>query len=596
MERAAPSTGLLTPARDPAIDPAQFVRSVKASIAVYVMGTLGAGIVSLAYWDTALRPGLVWWFAFFCGLTLVRLGATGVFLLRPPPASSFANWARSGTVIALLQAALWGALGFVLFDAPGSAEQEAVLHVVLCATAMGAAVHLASVTRVLVAYVACVLAPLLVRDLILGDPFHLTMAALSLLIGVYTLVIARNQARALAEILDQRRHNAELVAALHVENARSEQARVAAEDANAARTRFFAAANHDLRQPLNAIGLLTQSLRHVRKLEDVGEVADHLTSCVDGMTAVVDELLEITRLDAGSLTPDPGAVRVDQLVRECCRQFEIAARIKGLAMEIDAPEVYVRSDREMLSRVLNNLVSNAVRYTPAGRISVAIRREDDVELVVEDTGIGIAPEHHSRIFDEFFQVGNPGRDRSLGLGLGLSTVKRLCDLLNHRVEVTSTPGRGSRFTVHLGPACEATGADPAPVLPATQPLGAQRRVLVIEDDHDTRTALERLLSSWGSDVQAGMSLQQALALVNSGFRPDALIVDLRLADGASGIDAALSVRQACGTSVPTLLVTGDANAETLADARLAGVPIMLKPIRAARLRAFLAQAFSAPTP
>lgn len=573
-------------------DDAQFVRAARASIPVYLFATAGAAIVSVVHWGDGSRPALGPWLALFCTVTLIRLGATAAFLVRRPPPSAFGRWARLGTLIALVQATLWGALSFVLFPGPGSPEQEAVLHVVLCATAMGAAVHLSPVPRILVAYVACVLVPLVLRDLLLGDPFHLVMAALGLLTGTYTLIIARGQARALAEILDQRRRNAALVEALHVENARSEQARLAVEGASAARTRFFAAANHDLRQPLNAIGLLAQSLRHVRDRDDVGEVADHLDSCVDGMTDVVDELLEITRMDAGSLQPEVGIVRLDQLARECCRQFEIAARVKGLAIEVDVPDIHVHSDREMLGRILGNLLANAVRYTAAGRILVQARSEATAWIAVEDTGIGIAPEHLERIFDEFFQVGNPGRDRRLGLGLGLATVKRLCELIGHRVEVTSSPGAGSRFTVSLGPAADAELPVPPSLATPVAPLSANRRVLVIEDDHDARAAIERLLRAWGSEVRAVAALAPALELVAGGFRPDAAIVDLRLAEGADGIDAVRRLREACGASLPALIVTGDANSDALAEARLAGIPVILKPIRPARLRAFLTQAFA----
>jgi signal transduction histidine kinase/CheY-like chemotaxis protein len=573
-------------------DGAQFVRAVGASIPVYLFATAGAAIVGVVHWGGGPRPALGAWLALFCTLTLMRLCATTVFLVRRPPPSAYARWARLGTLIALAQATLWGALSFVLFPRPGSPEQEAVLHVVLCATAMGAAVHLSPVPRILVAYVACVLVPLVLRDLLLADPFHLVMAALGLLTGVYTLIIARGQARALAEILEQRRRNAALVEALHAENARSEQARLAVEGASAARTRFFAAANHDLRQPLNAIGLLAQSLRHVRDRDDVGEVADHLDSCVDGMTDVVDELLEITRMDAGSLQPEVGIVRLDQIARECCRQFEIAARAKGLAVEIDVPEIHVHSDREMLGRILGNLLANAIRYTASGRILVQARSEATVWIAVEDTGIGIAPEYLERIFEEFFQVGNPGRDRRLGLGLGLATVKRLCELVGHRVAVTSSPGAGSRFTVSLGPAADASLPAPASLAAPVAPLSANRRVLVIEDDHDARAAIERLLRAWGSDVRAVAALAPALELVSGGFRPDAAIVDLRLAEGADGIDAVRRLREACGASLPALIVTGDANSDALADARLAAVPVILKPIRPARLRAFLTQAFA----
>lgn len=599
MNRASlPTTGSATPPNEythSQAEPGQFSRAVKASIPVYLMATVGAIVVGIAFWDTAARSKLLWWLALFCALSIARMASAAAFLRRPPPPTALDRWARSGIVMALAQAALWGALALLVLRDPGTPKQEAVLHVVLCATAMGAALHLSPVPRILVAYVLCVLVPLSARDVALGDPFHFVMASLCVLIGVYTLIIGRNHALALREVLDQRQRNASLVAALQIENARSEGARVKAVEASAARTRFFAAANHDLRQPLNAIGLLAQSLQHARKVEEVGEVAEHLSSCVAGMTDVVDELLEITRLDAGALKPQLSVVRLDQFAKECCKQFEIAARLKGLSIEVDVPECYVCSDREMLSRILGNLVSNAVRYTSSGRILLRGQSKGFVSIAVEDTGVGIAPEHQTRVFEEFFQVGNPARDRRLGLGLGLSTVKRLCDLIGHRVEVSSVPGVGSRFIVLLGDAVDAgtaiatESASSSPVAP----LSTNRRVLVIEDDYDTRAAMEHLLTSWGSDVRAVPVLAAAFEVIDAGFSPDALIVDLRLADGASGIDAVRGVHRVCGSSLATLLVTGDANAAIIAEARELGLPIMFKPVRPARLRAFLAQAFAA---
>lgn len=568
-------------------------RMLRASFPVHLASLVGALAIGATHWGGPAQRSLGVWLAAICGLTLFRLVTVALLLRRPRSGREAEAWARAGIALALLQSGLWGVLSLVL-RVPGTPEQEVVLHVVLCATALGAALHLLPVPRVLLPYALGVLGPLFVRDLLVAGTFHAMLAGLVGLVGVYAVVIGRTQARALAELVDQRRRNAALVAALRVENDRSEQARRAAERASAARSRFFAAANHDLRQPLHAIGLLTHSLRHARDPAEIAETVDHLGACADAMVDAVDALLEVARADAPLAPPVRVPVRLDALVREACMPSLAVARGKGLALEVRVPEVHVSSDREGLSRIVGNLVSNAVRYTESGTVSVTADVEaEGVSLAVADTGIGIAPEHLDRVFEEFFQVDNPGRDRRRGFGLGLATVARLCGRLGHAVDVRSTPGGGSCFRVRLGPAVDAgsAGCEPSPDVPGT-PAPERHRILVVEDDADARAATRRLLVSWGAQVQAVDGLEAALRLLREGFVPQALVVDLRLADGRRGLDAVGRIRQVCGREVPALLVTGDAGDGALKAAADAGLPIAFKPVRPAALRAFLAQALS----
>ena len=586
---------------------AQWFRPVPAGdIEPEVMGRLlqvtpavwsAAAAVTACYYflDGPAGAAVTLWLWLFVAISLARIAVAQVHAHTDPARRNRRRWLLWSVGCSLVHALQWCSLAVILHQ-PGSIEAESVLHIVLASVAMGAAVHLSVVYPVLATYVLFVIGPLVLRDLMLPSGYHRLMAVLCTLIAVYALLNGRSQSRTLAEVMTQRRRNAELVDALRAENERSEAARRTAEAASAARSRFFAAANHDLRQPLHAMGLLANTLTNAHSAAEVREVSTHLSDCVEGMTQVVDDLLEITRMDAGTLTPQRTAFALGELVGECCRPFAALARAKGLrlAVEVD-PGLVVHSDRAMLARVVANLVSNAIRYTRAGTVSVSCRPagEGALMLRVEDTGIGIALEHQPLIFEEFYQVSNPARDRRLGLGLGLATVKRLSDLLGLAVRVGSTPGTGSVFTLTL-PLADTSAA--AAVLTAEQaapvPSLGTGRVLLIEDDADSREALARLLQSWGCDVQATPALPAALALLREGFTPDVLLADLRLADGASGIDAACAVRDSVSHKLTVAIVTGDVGSAHMQAAQAAGLTVIVKPVRPIQLRAFLSQALA----
>lgn len=577
------------------VDPEQARHLLRVTPTVSVLSNLAAA-VAIALVEDAQRSGAYAWFALFTAVTLLRV-AYGLWTVRHEAGER--TWRRRGCIgvaLSLLHLAIWGALGPVLGLQPGAAEQEAMLHVVVAAVALGAAVHLSSFFRVLMLGIALTLVPVVLRDLLIGGRFHQLLAFQLSFIFAYTLLIGHKQFQALTEVFSQRRRNAALVEELRHKTAMSEAARRAAEDAIAARTRFFAAANHDLRQPLHALGLMVQAVRGGPPQAPTEDIVQHMQECVDGMGQVVDALMEITRVDSAAAQPQWRAIALDRLVDEACAPYRALAERKGLGLETAVGALGVRSDRQMLWRVIANLVSNGVRYTPAGRVRVTATATDDgrVRLRVEDSGIGIAPEHVPRIFDEFYQAGNPARDRRLGLGLGLAIVKRFTEQLGIEMALQTAPGRGVTVDLWL-PACAPPAAEaPSAGTPAVPPLPAQR-VLVIEDDAESRHALATLLESWGCSVAAAVDAPQALALLADGAQaPQAMIVDLRLAGGASGLDAVHAVWQRLAAPVPALIVTGDAGSAQAQAAATAGLPVLLKPAKPMQLRAFLAQAQSAP--
>ncbi|MBB5202740.1 signal transduction histidine kinase [Inhella inkyongensis] len=540
------------------------------------------------------RPWLWIWIAAFLLLTLARLAAVWRWSRQPLSPERAQSWCGPWLASTALHAGQWGALGAFAAWLPAGPQAmlvESVLHITLAAVALGGALRLQGFERVLLAHVVLVLAPLGLRDVLAADLAHALMGGLLLLFGFYAVVQGQRQSRLMREMREQRQRTQELVEALQREYQHSEAARQRAEAATTARSRFFAAANHDLRQPLHALGLLAESLQQSRSLSEVHRVAGHLTECVEGMAQVVDDLLEVTRLDLGQVQVQGAPTPLRALVEDACRPYRALARIKGLQLALDLPEVAVYSDPTLLARVIANLVSNAIRYTAQGQIDVLGQvQEQTLVLSVQDTGIGIATEHLPRLFDDFFQVGNPERDRRQGLGLGLATVRRLCELLAIPIEVHSTPAVGSRFSLRL-PLATLAPLDPQAAAPGAAPPRALQdlRVLVVDDDLNSQRALSELLQTWGCSVQIAAQAADAQAQLDAGFAADALLVDLRLPGEQNGLEWLRSL-QAAGSARPALLLTGDADEAKQLAAQSLAWPVLVKPVRPAALRAFLGQA------
>ena len=383
------------------------------------------------------------------------------------------------------------------------------------------------------------------------------------------------------------RRVAEKSAALTDQLARTQEARDAAQAADRAKSRFLAAASHDLRQPLHALGLFAAQLpAHVRDGEGAA-LAERVRGSVESLDSLLSALLDISKLDAGAVEPRPQAVALDALFARIGSDFAPIALERGLKLAIVPTRRVVRSDPVLLERVVRNLVDNALKYTSRGGVVVGARpRRGEVAIEVHDTGPGIAASERKRVFEEFYQIGNPERDRARGLGLGLAIVRRMADLLGHRVEVVSTPGRGSTFRV-IAASDDAARVvhDQAPPVVASALAG--RRILVVDDEADVRLGTSTLLASWGSRCVAAATVDEAIARAD-GEAPDAMIVDWRLAAGATGLDAVERLRAAFGAAIPALIVSGASAPDDLNRIKATGMPLLHKPVAPAKLRSALA--------
>ncbi|WP_372657113.1 ATP-binding protein [Hydrogenophaga sp.] len=535
-------------------------------------------LCALFYWRLHEPMVLVW-----LGLhtiQVLRYPVIGAYHRDPDAAQRSAFWARRQWRELVYYSATWGLAPWLVMpddDLPFTTLFMLVMLGLASAGVPAVAPRWASV----LAFVLPMMIGLITALLWLGDTVHLFLAACC---GVYlaaTLHFARRQHLLLTESLLMRFEKEALAEQLAQQNALTQRA-------SDEKTHFFAAASHDLRQPLHAIALFGAVLEKSLEGRPEHAHATRLMRAVHALGGSLDTMLDVSRLDAGVIEPERQPMALGPAFLDIHQTFAALAEDKGLELRVRSTPLWVHSDPALLQRLLANLVDNAIKYTARGGVLLVARaRGAQVSIDVVDTGVGIAPEHSERVFDEFYQIDNPGRDRTRGLGIGLSIVRRLSQLLAHPVQLHSRSGRGSRFQIIL-PAAEPQPQTATPTLEWPTPLSApapetrHRRVLLIDDETDIAEAVAAFLSAWGMELQAATdeaSAQNALqAALAGGWRFDALLCDFRLADGADGLAAALRLRTRFDPELPLLLVTGETAPERLQRVHDSGVPVLFKPV------------------
>lgn len=370
-------------------------------------------------------------------------------------------------------------------------------------------------------------------------------------------------------------------------------AKEAAEDANSAKTRFLAAASHDLRQPMQALSLFVAVLAG-RTMEPAhSTLVARIQDSVAALEGLLNSLLDVSKLEAGLVESHPNDFCVAAMLDRLAAEFEPMCLVQNLRLRVMRCRAVVHSDPALLERVLRNLLNNAVRYTRSGRILLGCRRRGGtLRFEVWDTGIGIPAGELKNIFREFHQLGNPERDRRQGLGLGLAIVERLCGLLGHRVRVASQEGKGSMFAVETPLA--AGRAPPSP--PRQLRLGllcASAAIVVIDDEPDVLDSTRLLLESWGHTVLSGTSADDVVArLAELGREPDLVLADYRLRNGDTGGQAVARVESQLEGRVPAIILTGDTAPERLQQAKALGYGLLHKPVQPEALRTAIDEALA----
>jgi CheY-like chemotaxis protein/anti-sigma regulatory factor (Ser/Thr protein kinase) len=314
-------------------------------------------------------------------------------------------------------------------------------------------------------------------------------------------------------------------------------------------------------------------------------VLEKIERSVETLQELLEGVLDLSRLDVGAVIAEPEPFSLQDLLSHLVAEFAPSAEAKGLALTLVPTSLWVHSDRMLLQRILLNLISNALRYTIEGRILLGCRRRgENVELIVADTGIGIATVDLPNIFQEFYRVAPAERGMNTGLGLGLAIVKRIALLLDHRITIESVPGKGTIARL-LIPRARPEERVISPRALITDSLRGVH-VLVVDDEAPTRDAMHGLLTQWGCEVATADGGDQAVALARDR-RPDVVLCDLSLADGESGISVLDRLRRECGPGVACAFVTGESASERIAEARAAGHPIAFKPTTPGKLRALV---------
>lgn len=552
--------------------------------AVVISFTVWAGVEFVPRWTWMPALGAV-----YCA-TAIRAWLLHRYW-KNPAAKTPARWGLEQTFLAGIAGAGWGFANTAMCAYLPVEHQLLVASVAAVAVSFSAAEGFAYMPPPR-AFIAASLVPLTLWFYTGRDHLHLTLGIMLTIYVPAVLWQTSKRHRAFVASMQLRFRNEFLAREL----ARQKDI---AETAARSKARFLAAASHDLRQPVQALTFFQELIRSEMTLTAKGEeYFAKERQAVQAVSGLLDSLLDISRLDANTIEVLRERLPVAELFDQMRAEFTALAKQQGIELRFARSSAVIETDSVLFGRLVRNLIANALRYTPSGKVLVGCRRRPSaLAIQVLDTGIGIHPDHQRAIFGEFFQVANPERDRRQGLGLGLSIVERIAGLLGATVSLRSTPGKGSCFSVSLP--CRADAAQAPLVLgaadsmPATAADLAGRRIVVVENEEAIRNAIRTLLEGWGCEVIAAASGSEIWLRVDSGdtrTEPgidagiDAAISDFGLSSEENGIGVIRDLRARLGRELPALLITGDTSPAVLRAARDARLRILHKPVRPEELR------------
>ena len=533
--------------------------------------TIGAFIV---YFLMPRTTASTVWFAF---QLLMAAGWFLFFALYQRNPNRFRNWwPHVSTMASSLRGFSWG-WGWILFVGAEHSDYS-LLYIILYAGVIGGGLNATAFSRsaMLSFGVACNV-PVLWGAVLIPDYFHIWSALAAL---IYTLILLRltlNVNAFLINALERRERETSLAKKL--------------EKANQEKNRFFAAASHDLRQPLQAIHFFQYALdKNLEKSQD-REIFGKLQEATESLTSLLDSLLDISRLDTGAIEIKKCSIMADELLHNIYQRYFFIAADAGISLEYVPSRVSLYTDPKQLERIIQNFVTNAIKHMGRqGRIVLGGRRQDkSLRIEVHDNGIGIPPAAQESIFTEFHQLNNPERNRQKGLGLGLSIVRRLSGLLEHEMGLKSYEGRGSVFFITVPLAASIS----LPVIGSQQdqdnmPHRLPGKALLVEDDLTVLKSLEMLFQLWDYPSVIAQTLNPTEILQQHS---DIAIIlsDYQLQDGRTGLELIQQLRQLSGHDIPAILITGNTSPEVLSTIHAAGITLSYKPINPRTLRQLIDQ-------
>ena len=559
---------------------------------------IGIALIGGMFGSLASRPGLLAWLLVSVVLWVTRLLHYLRYRRRPDADdATLVSWRRSWRALVIGQGSLWGLAAWVFWGL-GTPYHTLGLIFIIFTYSMASVQLLSSQPRVFLAFISVVLLPMILRVVSDGQhPWHWQLGGLLTVVFGITALMGRTYGSALGQAIALKARTDELAAQLRVEMAAAETARRAAEAASRAKTQFFAAASHDLRQPLHAMGLFAEALRQRSRDPEVAGLVNSINESVDALEGLFGELLDITRIDTGGVEVNPAPVRMRDLFSRLRLHFEPTAFEKGLMLSFRGEQHVALADPVLLERILRNLVSNAIRYSDDGGVLVSCRpRQGRLLVQVWDSGIGISETTLPRIFDEFYQVSSSRPlepHQRKGLGLGLAIVKRLAALMDAPLTVRSRVGHGTVFSLLVPVGKTPRTADAVPGN-GKAPLGLTlqgRLIVVVEDEAAVREGLVVVLQAWGASVLSFDTVAALQAWLDSRpvTRPDLALVDFRLPENRTGIDALQALRSHWSSApLPAIMITGSSLGGHEDEAVVHDYHLLIKPVLPNKLRAMIA--------
>ena len=565
----------------------------RTSLAGHAIGALVIELIFAPVAPLAMRAvwggsfAVVWFARLWLALRFVRA--------EPSTVAGLAARLRIWHVGVLASGALWGAAAWLFWPYGGGLHQLALV-IVVYTFCVACVTILAPQFRLFVFFVLLVFVPAIARVALHDPAFGWQIAVVMAVAMAMTLLLGRNYAQSFDRIVGLKLRTEGLAVQLRAEKSVAEAARHEAEIANRAKTQFFTAASHDLRQPLHAMGLFAEALRARTHEPEVAQLVNSINESVDALEGLFSELLDITRIDSGGVDVNPDNFELEEIFRKIRLHYEPAAFEKGLELRIRGGRHVAFADPLLVERIVRNLVSNAIRYTSDGSVLVSCRsRAGQLVVQVWDTGPGIREEDRVRVFEEFYQVKDAPAvavEQKKGLGLGLAIVKRLGALMAAPVTLRSEPGHGTVFTLELPP-----GKGPRSTRRAfggKAPIDITldgRLIVIVEDEPAVREGLEVLLTGWGARIVAFASStaasEWAAAQDASETKPALIIADYRLGHGETGVGAIAALRGRFG-AVPAIVVTGSSMTGHDKEALEHDFHLLIKPVLPNKLRAMIA--------
>lgn len=527
-------------------------------------------------WNTGVRTPVIVWLALHYGLILIRAVHQYTFQPTAATTASILHYGKINLLFIGLAGSIWGLAGLLFFD-PDMVTTYSFLVLTLVCMISGSMSAISSLPPAYTIFSALTMGPITVITLLQGTAFYTLMGIGSLVYLFMTIIFSRNLNQAIHDSLTLKYANMELVENLRVQTE-------VAEKANLDKSRFLAAASHDVRQPLHAMSLFTHALEYQLDSKDQKHSLAGVQRGLDSLGELFDALLDVSRIDANVTPINKTHFRLDAVIDHVASLFENDTLEKGIELIFHDCQHAVHTDQVLLEQILTNLISNAVRYTNRGEIEVFcdVAPNNTLTLHVKDTGIGIEETALDSIFEEFTQLNNPERNRNKGMGLGLAICRRLANLLQLQLKAQSQPDVGSDFSVQIPLSHQQIPPSPPKTSANNYKQLAGLKILVVDNEKEIITGIQLLLENWQCQVWASHSTTDALQIIQSGIQPDLIITDYRMPGKLTGLDLIHSIRYH-HPNIDGLIVTGDTSSDIPLKAQQRKLTMLRKPVRPIQL-------------